>query len=400
MSRINERARATVAAPCATGSVKAYHGLFVARAALGLVMVSVAMAGAVASRVGLFDHPYTQLSFGYIAEISVLIAFLFAMWWRIPWYASASILGLLYVLSGFERQSAQALQIANTSIAVVAGMLVQRLSIRRAAVSALGRHEDFADAAAADAGARRRIAHLHGELARAQAANRDLTARNEHLQEFTASASHDLKAPLRAIRGYGNLLLEDHGEELTPAAAGYVERMLDSTTRLEHLVDALLELGRVSRCKLQRQRIDLAALARDIVADLRAGSPRRKVQVIVADRIEADGDPVLVRIALTNLLSNAWKFTAPSDDARIEIGVARRDGAAAFYVRDNGVGFDGARAEAIFRPFERLNASVKFEGSGVGLATVARVIERHGGRVWAQGSRGRGATIFFTLPCR
>lgn len=383
----------------------AYHDLFVARAALGLVTVTVALCGALANRIGLFDHPWTRLGFDYIAQLSTLIAFLFAVWWRIPWYGSAAILALLYLLSGFGHHAAM-LQLITTSIAVIAGAMLQRLSTLRVTATAHAGCDtsdclpqtDRDEALFDDDDLRGRIAALEHEVARAAVCNHELAVRNEHLEAFTTSASHDLRTPLRAIHGFGSALLDDYSTELAPRAVDYVERMLDAAERLEQLVDALLELGRVSGYRVEVEPLDLAALSRQVVDDFRAAAPERRVELIAPARLDAFGDPVLVRIAVANLISNAWKFTARRPDARIEVGLQNCRGTRAYYVRDNGVGFDGSKAQKIFRPFERLHSAHEFEGSGVGLATVERVVERHGGKVWAEGTEGLGATVYFTLP--
>ena len=387
---------------------QAYHLLFVARAALATVMVTVALCGALSDRIGLFNHQSAQLNLAYIVQLSTLIAFLFAAWWRIPWYLCAAILTALYRLSSHEGQSAEIAQFATTSIAAASGFMVRRLSTLRIQAVPLFKTWHLDDSINSDTNEgpgnseelRSRILLLQHDLDHAEARAEELAARNAHLEEFTTSASHDLKSPLRAIRGFGCALLEDYAGELAPRAAGYVEHMLSAAQRLEHVVEALLELGRVSRGVVCAEPLDLAALAREIVGEFRATCQERRVELIAPDRIEAFGDPTLVRIAMTNMLSNAWKFTSRRPDARIEVGTDSRDNAAAFYVRDNGVGFDDDKAPAIFRPFERLHSVRDFDGSGIGLATVERVIERHGGRVWAHGAENHGATVYFTLPRR
>ncbi len=221
-----------------------------------------------------------------------------------------------------------------------------------------------------------------------------LEAANRELELFTYSASHDLRSPLRAIDGFTSAVLED--ETLTPEGREMLERTLATVERLARLIDKLLAFGRVSRHALARERVDLSALAREVVAELRRAEPERPVRIDIADGLAADADPALLRVVLDNLIGNAWKYTAGNDEARIEVG-RTRDAVPTFFVRDNGVGFDMTRAEQLFTPFRRLHSASRFPGTGVGLATVQRILERHGGRIWAWSEPGRGATFYFTV---
>jgi len=221
---------------------------------------------------------------------------------------------------------------------------------------------------------------------------------NRELEAFSYSVAHDLRAPLRAINGYAMSLVEDVADKLDGEAKTYLERIGASAERMGELIDALLSLARVSRTNLKREAVDLSSLARSTIAQLRAGSGRRDVDVVVGDDLRTSGDSQLLRALLENLLGNAWKFTSKQTAARIEFGCERRDSAApVFFVRDNGAGFDMAYAEKLFAPFQRLHSADEFPGTGIGLATVHRIVERHGGRIWAEGSSGAGAVFRFTL---
>jgi len=240
------------------------------------------------------------------------------------------------------------------------------------------------------------LARANDELRRTKEAAENA---NRELESFSYSVSHDLRAPLRAIDGFSQMLLQQCGAQLDDKARHYLDRVRASTQRMGLLIDDMLALARVSRTTLRRELVDLGALAQDLVAELRAGSPGRVVEVAIAPGMLVHGDRGLLRIVLENLLGNAWKFTAKRDDARIELARAPAgdEGAEVFFVRDNGVGFDMAYAEKLFGVFQRLHTAEEFPGTGVGLATVARVVRRHGGRVWAEGAVGRGATFYFTF---
>jgi signal transduction histidine kinase len=228
-------------------------------------------------------------------------------------------------------------------------------------------------------------------------ANESLGRANRELEAFTASVSHDLRSPLTTIAGQAGLL------ELSMPNANEDQRkrlgkIQGSVKQMSELIDALLVLSRISRHTLHREVIDASALIETIVSDLRQSDPARKVQVTIESGLSVHGDRRLIGDLLRNLIGNAWKFTAKTEHARIEIGQASPGPMATLFVRDNGAGFDMAHAKKLFQPFHRLHSPAEFDGSGVGLATVARIIDRHGGRIWADAKPNAGATFYFTLP--
>ena len=225
-----------------------------------------------------------------------------------------------------------------------------------------------------------------------------LQAANEELEAFAYSVSHDLRAPLRAIDGFSAAILEDHGPQLTADAQAHLARVRAAAQHMGTLIDDLLQLARVARSELARESVDLSALAAAVAAGLHAAEPGRAVVVHIAPGLTAQGDPRLLRIALENLLSNAWKFTSRSPQPRVEVGQTHLDDEPVFHVRDNGVGFDMRYAGKLFGAFQRLHAASDFPGSGIGLATVQRIIRRHGGRVWAEAAPDQGAAFYFTVP--
>jgi PAS domain S-box-containing protein len=240
----------------------------------------------------------------------------------------------------------------------------------------------------------RKVEELNARLTRD---NAELATVNKELEAFSYSVSHDLRAPLRAIDGFSQALLEDCAERLDDGGRNHLTRVRQAAQRMGLLIDDLLKLSRVTRADVGVEDIDLDALAREIVSALRANDPQRTVEVEIVDGLTARGDPHLLRIVLENLLGNAWKFTAGRSPARIKFGQFRIDGKTAYYVRDNGVGFDMAYADQLFRAFQRLHDARAFPGTGIGLATVQRIIHKHGGRVWADAKTGKGATFHFTL---
>jgi PAS domain S-box-containing protein len=226
----------------------------------------------------------------------------------------------------------------------------------------------------------------------------ELARSNRELEQFAHSISHDLRAPLRSIDGFSRILLEDHAGKLDGEGVDHLERVRASAQRMSLLIDALLDLSRVTRVEMRRTGVDLSALAREVAGELRRRDPERDARFEIRGGLTADGDARLLRVVVENLLDNAWKFTSRKPAARIEFGAERReDGTTAYFVRDDGAGFDPRYAGTLFGPFQRLHAEDEFEGTGIGLATVTRIVHRHGGRAWAEGEVGRGATIFFTL---
>jgi signal transduction histidine kinase len=226
----------------------------------------------------------------------------------------------------------------------------------------------------------------------------EISAVNRELEAFCYSVSHDLRSPLRSIDGFGQALLEDCAAALPPEGQDHVRRMRAASQRMGRLIDDLLQLSRVTRTELRRELVDLSALAREIAAELAQGAPGRRVTFEIEDGLAAEGDPGLLRVVLENLLGNAYKFTSKHPSGRIAVGRTVRDGKAAFFVADDGAGFDMAYASKLFGAFQRLHGMSEFAGTGIGLATVQRVVRRHGGDIWADAAVDRGATFTFTLP--
>jgi DNA-binding response OmpR family regulator len=240
-----------------------------------------------------------------------------------------------------------------------------------------------------------RASHALAEM-RAQLL-RDLEHKNRELEAFGYSVSHDLRAPLRSIDGFSQILLEDYGKQLDARGQDHLRRISAAAQRMGNLIDAMLILSRVARAELRREAVNLSLLATSIAAQLRATQPERNVDFVIPEGVVAMGDPHLLRALLENLMGNAWKFTSKRSAAVIEFAVGQSGGSPAYIIRDNGAGFDAAYASKLFTPFQRLHASTEFVGTGIGLATVKRIVDRHGGRVWAEGVVDGGATISFTL---
>ena len=224
-----------------------------------------------------------------------------------------------------------------------------------------------------------------------------LATANKELEAFSYSVSHDLRAPLRAIDGFSQAVLEDYADKLDESGKRYLERIRAGAQHMGMLIDDLLKLARVSRTPLRNEEIDLTGLAREIVANLHKNTPDRAVRVEIADGLSCIGDRGLLRIALENLLNNAWKYTGKTSDPYISFDAEQREGNTVFRVRDNGAGFNMLHADKLFGAFQRLHRNDEFEGTGIGLATVARIIHRHGGQVWVEAQTGKGATFFFTI---
>jgi len=228
----------------------------------------------------------------------------------------------------------------------------------------------------------------------------ELEVANRHLEAFSYSVSHDLRAPLRAIRSFGGIVAEEFAEGLGQEGRQHLERVCTNAQRMEQLIDGLLAMGQTVNVQLSRAPVDLTALAEEAAREIREADPQRPVEFVIHGGLRAVGDVVLLRAVMTNLVANAWKFTSRCKDARIEVGqCGEEERKPVFFVRDNGAGFDMQYAQKLFGVFQRLHRQDDFPGTGVGLATVERIISRHGGRIWAEGRPGHGATFFFTLPC-
>jgi signal transduction histidine kinase len=229
-------------------------------------------------------------------------------------------------------------------------------------------------------------------------ANRQLTAANAELESFSYSVSHDLRAPLRSIDGFSQALIEDLGPGLPAEAQGHLARIRAATQRMAHLIDDLLTLSKVTLADMTRGPVDLSELAARVVTDIRRQAPQQAVTVTIAPGLYTAGDTRLLRVALHNLIENAWKFTSRRENAHVDVGgIADATDGRAFYVRDNGAGFDSAYGGKLFGAFQRLHAESEYPGTGIGLATVRRIVHRHGGRVWAEGTPDQGACFYFTL---
>jgi light-regulated signal transduction histidine kinase (bacteriophytochrome) len=225
----------------------------------------------------------------------------------------------------------------------------------------------------------------------------ELAAINKEMEAFSYSVSHDLRAPLRGIDGFGGILEEEYADMLDSEGKRYIQRIRAATGRMARLIDDMLGLSRVARSQMQMRRISLSGIVKTAAAELRKSEPERKVSFDIQDAVTVKGDSHLLRILMENLLSNAWKFTAHTDKAKIEFGVKEERDREIFFVRDNGAGFDMAYSGKLFDAFQRLHSESEFPGTGIGLATAQRIVRRHGGDIWAEGKVGEGAAFYFTL---
>jgi PAS domain S-box-containing protein len=225
-----------------------------------------------------------------------------------------------------------------------------------------------------------------------------LEASNRELDAFTYSASHDLRGPLNRISGFGQALLEDYASQLDPQGKDYLQRISNSSQHMAELIDDLLKLSKVSRMEIDCEPVEISVLVNVCLKELQAREPQRNLETVITPGLVVEGDTALLRIVLENMIDNAWKYTRQKEKARIEFGLTETDGRKAYYVRDNGAGFDMKHADKLFTAFQRLHSEQEFAGTGIGLSIVSRIITRHGGEVWAEGEPGKGACFYFTLP--
>lgn len=226
---------------------------------------------------------------------------------------------------------------------------------------------------------------------------KELALANKELEAFSYSVSHDLKAPLRTIEGFSLAIEEDYGDQLDETALHYLSRVRAGSAKMSQLISNLLQLSRVTRLELNKQGIDITTLSEKILDELSSDSRDRNVNIHIQPQLKAMGDPVLVEILLDNLLSNAWKYSQKEAVSDIEVGSHAHLGNTVYFIKDNGAGFDMKYANQLFKPFNRLHSAEEFDGTGIGLATVARIIERHHGKIWVNSERGKGTTFYFTL---
>jgi len=308
----------------------------------------------------------------------------------------AATITLLIIVSGFLTRHLRAL--AQGAQKIAAGDLNVTISADQ--------HDEVGDTARAFntmavslKGAREEMRSLNEQLEQhVTERTAQLLTVNQELEAFSYSVSHDLRAPLRGIDGFSQALLEDYDDKLDESGKKMLRRVRIASQRMAQLIDDLLNLSRVTRYEMHATSVNMSLLARSIANDLQKAQPQRRVVFKATDGLTAYGDPRLLRIMLENLLSNAWKFTSKCEHVEIQFGADYDEGKPGFFVRDNGTGFDMAYADKLFRPFQRLHAITEFEGTGIGLATVQRIIHRHGGRVWARAVVGQGAVFHFTLP--
>ncbi len=230
-----------------------------------------------------------------------------------------------------------------------------------------------------------------------QKALHEVKMTNKDLEAFAHTVSHDLKSPLVVINGFIDIIRRKYSDKLDAKMNGYMRRISESAFRMEEITDALLKLSRVTTTEMKHVAVDLSSLVKAAADDLVRSDPRRQVEFTIARNISVSGDPAMLRVMIENLLRNAWKFTGKKESAKIEFGNTRLDNETVYFVRDNGAGFDMTCTDKLFIPFQRLHSHADFPGFGIGLTTVQRIVQRHGGRIWAEGEAAKGATFYFTL---
>lgn len=301
---------------------------------------------------------------------------------------------VLNVFGDYSREKARLEDMQQASLNLLEDFAAEKVRLEETQRAMLNLLDDFAME-------RERIEAANFELREAvdslRRAKEAVDAANRELEAFAYSVSHDLRAPLRSIAGFSHVVYEDSFHALDDEAKDALKRIMSATERMSQLIDDLLDLSRITRADMRRGPLDLSLIVRRVAAGIRNHQPERDVEFVIEDGLAAQGDDRLLNIVFENLVGNAWKFTSKCRTARIEFGAAKRDGCTAYFIRDNGIGFDMAYAGKLFQPFQRLHSVNDFPGTGIGLATVKRIIDRHGGRVWIEGETDRGTTVYFTL---
>ena len=349
----------------------------------------------------LYDRLFGYLGIaGIVAAAAMWVAYLFSVWVnRVLVRPILALTRLAADVSEKRDYTLRAEKLTHDEIGLLAeGFNAMLAEIERATreLEASNRETER------ELGERRRveeeIRRLAAELeSRVKERTMELQTTNAELEAFCYSVSHDLRAPLRSIDGFSQALLEDFPQDVPEEAKRYLGRIRSSTQRMGQLIEDLLNLSKVSRGDLARREVDVSELARQVVSELQGRDAQRKIEVSVWDGMQANADPRLLRAALENLIGNAWKFSAKAEQPRIEVGCMRDGDGGTFFVRDNGAGFDMRYAAKLFGAFQRLHSANEYQGTGIGLATVQRIVHRHGGRIWADAKPGKGAVFFFTL---
>jgi signal transduction histidine kinase len=335
-----------------------------------------------------------------VTVISMLVAHIFSRW--IDKVLIRPLLAIAHVADEVTKNrtfNLRAEKLSEDEIGLLADSVNQMLAeIERATGNLEASNQQFSREVVERRRAEELVRELNLELEqRVRERTSQLEYTNGELEAFCYSVSHDLRAPLRAIDGFSQALVEDFSTSLPAEAQRYLGRIRTSTQRMGQLIEDLLNLSKVSRGELQVSAVNVGEIAMEVVAELRLREPDRQVEVSIWDDMQANADRRLLRAALENLLGNAWKFTSKAESARIEVGVLRDGSQASFFVKDNGAGFDMEFAGKLFGAFQRLHSANEFQGTGIGLATVQRIVHRHGGRIWADAKPGKGAVFFFTL---
>jgi light-regulated signal transduction histidine kinase (bacteriophytochrome) len=307
----------------------------------------------------------------------------------------------LNILEDFDAETKRLEQVKSATLNVLEDFDAERKRLEDVQRATINIVEDFNSEKTRSEQSQRALLNIledmEVEKSRVAEVNHQLEVANKELETFSYSVSHDLRTPLRSIDGFSQALLEDYADKLDSNGRDHLQRVRRAAQRMSALIDDLLNLSRVSRSAMRREKLDLSAMAKSITAELQEAEPNRRVEFVIENDLTAAGDSQLLRAVMENLLRNSWKYTSGHASARIEFGRTQQNGKRPFFVRDDGAGFDPRYADRLFGAFQRLHTAAEFPGTGIGLATVQRIIHRHGGEIWAEGAVEKGATFYFTL---